>query len=207
MHRRRGRGCRAEEFGGKVTGHCQNPVSRIECPMGLSHTTFTDATPVRLIFSFIMAANNKAEGRREDALVKQRTQMREDFERQKQTLINETEKARPSANRFVGQNDSMEDTLKNSTVGLVRLEEFQQRRKELEEAKAREAARSSELKYVSFLISLSLCFFEEEMAYRLWRIFLETTQERQRSARNLHVQLSHLLSTMMKRHQGKHLAT
>ncbi|OBZ75932.1 Protein FAM50 [Grifola frondosa] len=40
----------------------------------------------------------------------------------------------------------MEDTLKKSTVGLVRLEDFQQRRKELEEAKAREAARTSELK-------------------------------------------------------------
>jgi len=98
-------------------------------------------------------STNKAEGRREDALTKQRNQMREEFERQKQTLINETEKARPSANRFVGQNDSMEETLKNSTVGLVHLEEFQQRRKELEEAKAREAAQSNELKYVSFLIS------------------------------------------------------
>ncbi|KAF4615021.1 hypothetical protein D9613_002697 [Agrocybe pediades] len=91
-------------------------------------------------------STNKAEGRREDALAKQRNQMREDYERQKQTLINETEKARPSANRFVGQNDSMEETLKNSTVGLVRLEDFQQRRKELEEAKAREAARSNDLK-------------------------------------------------------------
>ncbi|KAH9998099.1 XAP5, circadian clock regulator-domain-containing protein [Russula compacta] len=86
------------------------------------------------------------EGRREDALVKQRNQAREEYERQKQQLINETEKARPSAHRFVGQNDSMEDSLKNSTVGLVRLEEFQQRRKELEEAKAREAARTDELK-------------------------------------------------------------
>ncbi|KAH9842752.1 XAP5, circadian clock regulator-domain-containing protein [Rhodofomes roseus] len=93
-------------------------------------------------------SNNKAEGRREDALAKQRNQMREEFERQKQSLINETEKARPSSNRFVGQNDSMEDTLKKSTVGLVKLEDFQQRRKELEEAKAREAARTSELKYV-----------------------------------------------------------
>ncbi|KAF8201543.1 XAP5, circadian clock regulator-domain-containing protein [Pholiota molesta] len=91
-------------------------------------------------------SNNKPEGRREDALAKQRTQMREDFERQKQTLISETEKARPSTNRFVGQNDSMEESLKNQTVGLVRLEEFQQRRKELEEAKAREAAQSNELK-------------------------------------------------------------
>ena len=93
-------------------------------------------------------STNQAEGRREDALVKQRNQMREEYERQKQSLINETEKARPSANRFVGQNDSMEDTLKKSTVGLVKLEDFQQRRKELEEAKAREAARTNELKYV-----------------------------------------------------------
>ncbi|PSR75397.1 hypothetical protein PHLCEN_2v9155 [Hermanssonia centrifuga] len=91
-------------------------------------------------------STSQAEGRREDALAKQRNQMREEFERQKQTLINETEKSRPSSNRFVGQHDSMEDTLKKSTVGLVRLEEFQQRRKELEEAKAREAARTNELK-------------------------------------------------------------
>jgi hypothetical protein len=91
-------------------------------------------------------SNNTGEGRREDALVKQRNQAREEYERQKQQLINETEKARPSAHRFVGQNDSMEDSLKNSTVGLVRLEDFQQKRKELEEAKAREAARTDELK-------------------------------------------------------------
>ncbi|KAG7092681.1 hypothetical protein E1B28_009014 [Marasmius oreades] len=91
-------------------------------------------------------SNNKAEGRREDALAKQRDQMREEFERQKKNLINETEKARPSSNRFVGQHDSMEDSLKHSTVGLVHLEEFQQKRKEIEEAKAREAARTNELK-------------------------------------------------------------
>ncbi|KAJ3541442.1 hypothetical protein NMY22_g1096 [Coprinellus aureogranulatus] len=82
----------------------------------------------------------------EDALIKQRAQAREEYERQKQALVKETEKARPSASRFVGQFDSMEESLKNSTVGLVHLEEFQQRRKELEEAKAREAARSAELK-------------------------------------------------------------
>lgn len=86
------------------------------------------------------------EGRREDALLKQRNQMREEYERQKQTLISQTEKARPSTNRFVGQNDSMEESLKNSTIGLVHLEDFQQKRKELEEAKAREAARTNELK-------------------------------------------------------------
>ncbi|KAJ7172270.1 XAP5, circadian clock regulator-domain-containing protein [Mycena filopes] len=84
-------------------------------------------------------SSNKAEGRREDALAKQRMQMHEEYLRQKNTIISETEKARPSTNRFVGQHDSMEDSLKNSTVGL-------QRRKELEEAKAREAAKTNDLK-------------------------------------------------------------
>jgi protein FAM50 len=91
-------------------------------------------------------ASSQPEHRREDLLTKQRLQMREDFERQKLTLIAETEKSRPSSNRFVGQNDSMEDSLKNSTVGLVRLEDFQEKRRALEEAKAREAARTSDLK-------------------------------------------------------------
>ncbi|KAF8643805.1 hypothetical protein AX16_008823 [Volvariella volvacea WC 439] len=91
-------------------------------------------------------ANSRPEGRREDALIKQRTQLREEYERQKQSIINETERARPSANRFVGQHDSVEESLKNSTIGLVHLEDFQQKRKEIEEAKAREAARTSELK-------------------------------------------------------------
>src|SRR6267142_299300 len=36
--------------------------------------------------------------------------------------------------------------VKNSTVGLVKLEDFQLKRKELEEAKAREAARTDVLK-------------------------------------------------------------
>jgi protein FAM50 len=95
---------------------------------------------------------SRAEGRREDALAKQRSQMREEYERQKQNLISETDKARPSSNRFVGQNDSMEDSLKNSTVGLVHLEDFMQKRKELEEVKAREAARTNELGYAPYFV-------------------------------------------------------
>jgi len=61
-------------------------------------------------------------------------------------LIAETEKARPSAQKFVGENDSMEDTLKQSTVGLVQLADFRQTRLALEEKAAREAARTNELK-------------------------------------------------------------
>jgi protein FAM50 len=85
---------------------------------------------------------------RQDALAKERDRNREEFERQKQKLISETEKARPSANRFVGQHDSVEDSLKNSTVGLVSLPAFQAKRKELEEKQARELARSNDLKCV-----------------------------------------------------------
>ena len=40
----------------------------------------------------------------------------------------------------------MEDSLKQATVGLVKLEEFKQRRVALEEQAAREAARTDELK-------------------------------------------------------------
>jgi protein FAM50 len=95
-------------------------------------------------------SDNKGEARRQQELVKQRNQMREEFERQKRELINETEKARPSTNRFVGQHGSSEEMLKQSTVGLVHLEEFEERRKEIDELKAREAAQTSELKYVRY---------------------------------------------------------
>lgn len=48
----------------------------------------------------------------------------------------------------------MEDSLKSSTVGLVRLEEYTQKRLALEEKAAREAARTDELKCVYFLLLL-----------------------------------------------------
>ena len=90
----------------------------------------------------------KPETRFEDHFAKERARAREEFEKQKEKLISETEKARPSTARFVGQNDSMEDSLKKTTVGLVRLEDFQKRRMALEEEKARIAAKTDELKYV-----------------------------------------------------------
>ena len=62
------------------------------------------------------------------------------------STMQETEKSRPGTDRFVGQNDSMEEVLKKSTVGLVRLEDFQRTRAALEEAKLRDAARTSDLK-------------------------------------------------------------
>lgn len=63
----------------------------------------------------------------------------------------------------MGQNDSMEDSLKRSTVGLVHLKDFKQRRQELEEAKAREAARTDDLKCVVSAIYIG------QMANGSWR--------------------------------------
>ncbi|KAG8734079.1 hypothetical protein FRC11_012229 [Ceratobasidium sp. 423] len=94
-------------------------------------------------------AGSQSEARRQAALVNQRKEMMEEFDRQKDAMLKdaqETEKSLPGTNRFVGRNDSMEESLKKSTIGLVRLEDFQNKRKELEEAKAREAAQTNELK-------------------------------------------------------------
>ncbi|KAJ1309886.1 hypothetical protein OPQ81_006648 [Rhizoctonia solani] len=91
-------------------------------------------------------AGSQSEARRQAALVNQRKEMMEEFDRQKDAMLKETEKSLPGTNRFVGKNDSMEESLKKSTIGLVKLEDFQNKRKELEEAKAREAARTNELK-------------------------------------------------------------
>lgn len=129
-------------------------------------------------------AANPAEGRREDALIKERAKMREEFERQKQKLISETEKARPSNARFVGTVDSMEDHLKKTTVGLVKLEDFQQRRKELEEAKAREAAKTDELKYV-LNASCTLVGDLPEMEVRLGQNRRKLRNERRRRLKRL----------------------
>lgn len=91
-------------------------------------------------------ASNPMEGQRFETLQKERERARELYEQQRAKLINETEKARPSNARFVGQHETVEESLRRQTVGLQRLEDFQQKRKELEELKAREAAKTAELK-------------------------------------------------------------
>ncbi|KAF6766805.1 XAP5 protein [Kalmanozyma brasiliensis GHG001] len=91
-------------------------------------------------------SQSHSELRRQGKHEKARTKMMEDFERQKADLAKESERNHTGADRFVGKNDSMEDALKKSTVGLVHLEDFQKLRSELEEEKKREAARTNELK-------------------------------------------------------------
>ncbi|KAL9936125.1 hypothetical protein V8E36_004967 [Tilletia maclaganii] len=79
---------------------------------------------------------------------RERAEMQKNFDRQKAEIAKEAERNRAggAADRFVGKVDSVEETLKKSTVGLVRLEDFQRRKEELEEEKRREAARTNELK-------------------------------------------------------------
>ncbi|SJX60379.1 related to xap-5 protein [Sporisorium reilianum f. sp. reilianum] len=90
---------------------------------------------------------SQSELRRQGKHEKARAKMMEEFERQKADLAKESERNRTGSDRFVGKNDSMEDALKKSTVGLVHLEDFQKLRSELEEEKRREAARTNELKF------------------------------------------------------------
>lgn len=126
------------------------PESHLSCDKlnEMSGASIRSSTSLTTSTSSTTMAASRGEALRQDALAKERAKAREEFERQKEKLISETEKARPSTARFVGQNDTMEDFLKKQTVGLVRLEDFQQKRKEIEEAKAREAAKTDELKYV-----------------------------------------------------------
>ncbi|SPO20919.1 related to xap-5 protein [Ustilago trichophora] len=91
-------------------------------------------------------SQSQSELRRQGKHEKARVKMMEDFERQKADLAKESERNRTGSDRFVGKNDSMEDALKKSTIGLVHLEDFQKLRSELEEEKRREAARTNELK-------------------------------------------------------------
>lgn len=89
-----------------------------------------------------------AEQTRLRELTKQRQEAHDDIERQKSLLSAESTRDRTSASRFVGRTEGLEETLKTETVGLQRLEDFQSKKKALEEQIAREAARTDELKWV-----------------------------------------------------------
>lgn len=88
-----------------------------------------------------------AEARRADKHTKARQQMLEEFERQKAELTAGTEKgSKAPSDRFTSKTDTIEESLKKNTVGLVSAEDFKKRREELEELKRREAAQTDELK-------------------------------------------------------------
>lgn len=88
-----------------------------------------------------------SEARRADKHSKARTAMLEEFERQKAELVASTEKnSKVPSERFTSKTDTIEESLKKNTVGLVSAEDFKKRREELEELKRREAAQTDELK-------------------------------------------------------------
>ena len=104
------------------------------------------AAPLDQAIGVLNMASSAAEQRRQGKHEKAREVMMAEFDRQRQDIVKDTEGNRTAADRFVGKNDSIEETLKKQTVGLVRLEDFQKRREELEEEKRREAAKTNELK-------------------------------------------------------------
>lgn len=114
----------------------------------LSRRTAHSCQHLWICYSSYLAkmSQSQAELRRQGKHEKARAKMMDDFERQKAELGKESERNRTGSDRFVGKNDSMEDALKKSTIGLVHLEDFQKLRSELEEEKRREAARTNELK-------------------------------------------------------------
>ncbi|KAN0063019.1 hypothetical protein ACQY0O_004182 [Thecaphora frezii] len=90
-------------------------------------------------------SSSHTEHRRQGQLEKARAAMLDDFERQKAQLTRDAERNRTAPDRFLSKTDSIEETLKKNTVGLVRLEDFQKRREELEEEKRRVAAKTNEI--------------------------------------------------------------
>lgn len=95
-------------------------------------------------------ATSHSEHRRQEMHERAREQMLADFDKQKQDLAKEAEKHASGQDRFVNTYDTLEESLKKQTIGLVRLEDFQKRRAELEEEKLRQAAQTDELKCVPF---------------------------------------------------------
>ena len=98
-----------------------------------------------------------SEKARVEKLEKQRVIAREEIARQKEAIRADSERDLTSANRFIANSvNSVEDTLKLQTVGFQKLEDFQLKKRALEEQRAREAARTDELK-CACLISDCAC--------------------------------------------------
>ncbi|CAG8803677.1 13955_t:CDS:2, partial [Gigaspora rosea] len=85
-----------------------------------------------------------SEGQRQAMLEKQRAKMLSEFEKQREKIAKDNQ-VNITNSKFVTQYDDVEDSLKKETIGLVKLEDFQKIRKELQVQKEREAARTAEL--------------------------------------------------------------
>ncbi|KAJ1965314.1 hypothetical protein IWQ62_002695 [Dispira parvispora] len=83
----------------------------------------------------------RQDSQRHLALEKARDKMLNNFERQRDKISKDND-VRIGSGKFVTQSVNVETKLKTSTVGLVQLEDFQRIRGELEERKARAAAKT-----------------------------------------------------------------
>ncbi|CAG8512967.1 8808_t:CDS:2 [Funneliformis caledonium] len=90
-----------------------------------------------------------SEGQRQAMLEKQRARMLSEFEKQREKITKDNQ-VNITNSKFVTQYEDVEDSLKKETIGLVKLEDFQKIRKEIQVQKEREAARTAELKYEKF---------------------------------------------------------
>ncbi|CAI2170946.1 2894_t:CDS:2 [Funneliformis geosporum] len=90
-----------------------------------------------------------SEGQRQAMLEKQRAKMLSEFEKQREKITKDNQ-VNITNSKFVTQYEDVEDSLKKETIGLVKLEDFQKIRKEIQVQKEREAARTAELKYEKF---------------------------------------------------------
>ncbi|RKP06169.1 FAM50A protein [Thamnocephalis sphaerospora] len=86
-----------------------------------------------------------SEGQRQVMLEKRREQMMRDFEQQREKIQKDSD-VKIGKDRFIVEDNSIEHSLKASTVGLMQLEDFQRVREQLQQEKEREAARTNELK-------------------------------------------------------------
>ncbi|KAI9594243.1 XAP5, circadian clock regulator-domain-containing protein [Syncephalis fuscata] len=84
------------------------------------------------------------EGQRQTMLEKQREQMMRDFEQQRRKIQKDAE-VKIGKEKFIVEHGNLEASLKESTVGLVQLEDFQRIRAQLQEEKERQAAKTNEL--------------------------------------------------------------
>ncbi|OAQ28929.1 XAP5-domain-containing protein [Linnemannia elongata AG-77] len=84
------------------------------------------------------------EGARHQKLERAREKMMQDFEQQRIQIAKDHE-VKAAADKFVVQHSNVEEALKQSTIGLVHLKDFQKVRLELEELKKREAAQTNKL--------------------------------------------------------------
>ncbi|CAG8508394.1 3503_t:CDS:2 [Funneliformis mosseae] len=90
-----------------------------------------------------------SEGQRQAMLEKQRARMLSEFEKQREKITKDNQ-VNITNSKFVTQYEDVEDSLKKETIGLVKLEDFQKIRKEIQVQKEREAARTAELKFIIF---------------------------------------------------------